>query len=341
MKHDTEERKVAMFKDNKLRLLMTLVGFLRLGANDDPDASWVIPSSVTSAELQEAIDLIRKFEFDPPIYENGRGPEDFLRSAAAARWSRRAEFDDDSDGVDYDSEQDLGEYAVDNATTRKADGERKKLKRRRRARTPVELDDEERDARAEARRKKEIEKQAKTKSTMFVHDSDDEEWDADKDAVFFAREQALREETMKQFKTSLVLGTVEPAVSTKDLTKKRKAEDSTKKSKRRKSPPKRKAGPFDDSDEDENMDDAVSVSSRAISEEAVNESEDEATDTPLSSQHASSRDGTSKARAAVPSLKLRDAIVVDDNDDEDDIPVVRRPIARNTRAGFLIDSDSE
>ncbi|KAF3032205.1 Topoisomerase 1-associated factor 1 [Didymella heteroderae] len=340
--HDTEERKVAMFKDNKLRLLMTLVGFMRLGANDDPDASWVIPSSVTSAELQEAIDLIRKFEFDPPIYENGKGPEDFLRSAAAARRSRRAEYDDDSDGVDHDSEEDRGEYAVDNATARKPDGERKKLKRRRRAHTPVELDDEEREARAEARRKKEIEKQAKTKSTMFVHDSDDEEWDADKDATFFAREQALREETMNQFKKSLVLGTVEPAVSKKDMTKKRKAEDTSKKSKRRKSPPKRKAGPFDDSDEDENMDDdAASISSRAPSEEVADESEDEATDTPLSSQHAGSKGDTPKALAVATSSTSQDPIMVDDDDDDDDIPVARRHVARNTRAGFIIDSDSE
>lgn len=330
-----------MFKDNKLRLLMTLVGFMRLGADDDPDASWVIPSSVTSAELQEAIDLIRKFEFDPPIYENGKGPEDFLRSAAAARRSRRAEFDDDSDGVDHDSEEDRGEYAVDDATTRKPDGESKKIRRRRRAHTPVELDDEERDARAEARRKKEIEKQAKTKSTMFVHDSDDEDWDADKDAAFFAREQALREETMNQFKKSLVLGTVEPAVSKKDLTKKRKAEDTSKKSKRRKSPPKRKAGPFDDSDEDENMEDAVSVSSRAPSEEAVDESADEATDTPLSSQHAGSKDDTSKALAAATSSKSQNALMLDDDGEDDDIPVARRPAARKTRAGFIIDSDSE
>ncbi|KAJ4338570.1 Topoisomerase 1-associated factor 1 [Didymella glomerata] len=342
VEYDTEERKAAMFKDNKLRLLMTLVGFMRLGANDDPDASWVIPSSVTSVELQEAIDLIRKFEFDPPIYENGKGPEDFLRSAAAARRSRRAEFDDDdSDGVDHESEEDRGEYTVDDATSRKPDGERKKLKRRKRAHTPVELDDEERDARAEARRKKEIEKQAKTKSTMFVHDSDDEEWDADKDAAFFAREQALREETMDQFKNSLVLGIVEPAVSKKDLTKKRKAEDTTKKTKRRKSPPERKAGPFDDSDEDEDMDDAVSVSSRAPSEEAADESEDEATDTPLSSQHAGSKDETPKALAVATSSKTQDAIMVDDDDDDEDVPVARKPVARNTRAGFIIDSDSE
>lgn len=329
-----------MFKDNKLRLLMTLVGFLRLGADDDPEASWVIPSSLSSAELQEAIDLIRKFEFDPPIYENGKGPEDFLRSKAAAarRSTRRAEFDDDSDGIDQNSEEDRGEYAVDAATNRKPDGERKKLKQRRRAHTPIELDDEEREARAEARRKKEIEKQAKIRSEIFVNDSDDEEWSAEKDAAFFAREQALRDATLNQFKTSLVLGTVEPAVSKRELSKKRKAEESSKKTKRRKSPPKRKAGPFDDSDEDD-VEDAVSISSRAPSEASADESENEATDTPLSSQHAGSKEDTPRALAAATTSKSQDVVMVDD--DDDDIPVVRRPAARTTRAGFIIDSDSE
>ena len=337
-----------MFKDNKLRLLMTLVGFVRLGANDDSDASWVVPSSRTSVVLKEAIDLIRKFEFDPPIYEDGKGPEDLLRSKAAAarRSTRRAEFDDDSDGIDHDLEEDRGEHAVDDPTARKPDGERNNPKRRRRAHTPVELDDEQREARAEARRKKDIEKQAKTKSTMIDHDFDDEEWDADKDAAFLARKQALREETMNQFKRSLVLGTVEPAVSKKALSKKRKAEETTKKSKRRKSSPKRRAGPFDDSDDGENMSDAASISSRAPSEAVETaltdaESDNEATDTPLSSQLAGGKDDTAHTSAVVNTSKIQDIAMADDDDDDDDAPVVRRPAARNMRAGFVIDSDSE
>ncbi|KAJ4378060.1 Topoisomerase 1-associated factor 1 [Neocucurbitaria cava] len=212
----------------------------------------------------ESIDLIRKFEFDPPTYEDGKAPEELLRSKAAAarRSTRRVDFDDDSDGIDHDSEQDRGEYGPDAATARKPDGERKKLKRRKRARTPVELDEDEKDRRAEARRKKEIEKQTKVMlSTMFIHDSDDEDWDADKDATFFAREQALRDEAMTAFQKAMTLGSTEPASS-----KKRKADEPAKKSKRRKSPPKRNA-PFDDSDDepDEEMEDAVSINSRASS----------------------------------------------------------------------------
>ena len=124
---------------------MTLVGFTRLGAQDDPEAAWIIPSSLTSGELQEAIELIRKFEFDPPIYEDGKGPEDMLRNKTTRRSTRRANFDDDSDAIDDDLDEDRGEYAVDGPTVRSADGTaKKKLKRRRRVGTPIELDEEER-----------------------------------------------------------------------------------------------------------------------------------------------------------------------------------------------------
>ncbi|KAI4945553.1 Topoisomerase 1-associated factor 1 [Alternaria rosae] len=344
IKHDTEERRVAMFKDNKLRLLMNLVGFERLGEHHDPDASWIIPSSLTSTQLQEAIDLIRKYEFDPPTYEDGKAPEDLLRSKAASarRSTRRAEFDDDSDGIDRDEEEDHGEYAKGGPTERDADAPRKTLKRRRRERSPVELDDEEKDRRAEARRKKEIEKQAKALSTMYVHDSDDEDWDAEKDAAFFAREQAIREENMKVFKKSLVLGTVEPAVS-----KKRKADAPAKKSKRRKSPPKRKA-PFADSDDD--MEDAESSQALSVVDgnEEEDEDDDETTDTPLSSQNAGATavsDADTPKKPASSTTQKMDTTMADadsDDDDDDDAPVARRPAAaRNMRAGFIIDSDSE
>lgn len=351
VKPDDEERRVAMFKDNKLRLLMNLVGFSRLGEAHDPDATWIIPSSLTSAQLQESIDLIRKFEFDPPTYEDGKGPEDLLRSKAVAarRSTRRVDFDDDDDN---DSEEDRGEYALDEPSARKPDGERKKLKRRRRERTPVELDDEEKNRRAEARRQKELEKKAKTKSTMYIHDSDDEDWDAEKDAEFFAREEKLRDETMAAFKKSLVLGTIEPVVS-----KKRKADGPARSSKRQKTPPKRKAQPFDDSDDDDAAEEGngvVSVSSRAGSEgeESVvnDESEDGVTDTPLSSQHAGAAQtsDTEPARKPIVSANkvAQDMVMADagdeDEDEDEDAPVARRPVARSsTRAGFIIDSDSE
>jgi replication fork protection complex subunit Tof1/Swi1 len=390
IKTDTEERRVAVFKDNKLRLLMTLVGFTRIGADNDSDASWLVPPSLTSADLQAAIGLIRKYEFDPLTYEDGKGPEDMLRSKTATerRAAPRVEFDDDSDGIDGDKE-DRGEYAVDGPTARKPAGIRKKLTRRR-ERTPVELNDEEQDARAEARRTKEAEKQRKIKSTMFVHDSDDDDWDVDKEKEFYERENEIREFTMAQFKKSMGL-TVDESISSKK-TKKRKADGEDKKRKKRrktpprkkdafddngdeedgtsgasgldeqpktdkrKAPPKRRAGPFDASDSgDEDVhgegSDADSEARKVVNIDS--EEEDEATDTRLSSQHAAATrasDGESRLKTTSETTAMKqDVVMMDDEDEdedgdedeaEDDGPVTRRPAAR-TRAGFVIESDSD
>jgi replication fork protection complex subunit Tof1/Swi1 len=334
VKPDNEERRIAMFKDNKLRLLLDLIGFSRLGANDDPDATWIIPSSLTSTELQEAIDLIRKYEFDPPTYQDGKGPEAMLRSKTAAA-RRKVDWDDDSDGIDRESEVDHGEYTAGGPTVRKADdANRKVLKRRRRLRTPVEPDDEEIERRVRARRKKEAEK-----STELVHDSDDEDWDADKEAEFYAREEALRAQNFAAFKKSLAMGSTELAFA-----KKRKAEEATHENrKKRKTPLPKKVGPFDldDSDDSEAVGNNGSGSSRAQSTEAGAildvDSEDEATDTPLSSQHAPFPSSITPTIA-----KEQDVVMMDaDDDDDDDSPVVRRSTTRKTRAGFVVDSDSE
>jgi replication fork protection complex subunit Tof1/Swi1 len=253
------------------------------------------------------------------------------------------DFDDDEDDEGAVSAEDHGEYGADAPTARKPDGERKKPKRRQRVRTPVELDDEEKDRRAAARRKKELEKLVKEKSTIFVHDSDDED-DAERDAAFFAREEALRQEMKKALGKSLVLGSVEPATS-----KKRKAEIPASESKRRKTPPKRKAFADSDDDSDEDMGDAPSVSSRAPSIQAQEvlevESADETTDTPLSSQHAAGAheaDGDTPMKTISSSTaKSRSAALARDSNDEDDedVPVVRRQTGRKPRAIF--DDDSE
>ncbi|KAJ4349912.1 Topoisomerase 1-associated factor 1 [Didymosphaeria variabile] len=347
IKPDSEERRVAIFKDNKIRLLLTLVGFTRLGANNDLGAIWVIPSTLTSKDLHEAIDLIRKYEFDPPTYDDGKGPEDMLRnkSAAARSSTRRVDWDDDDDGIEHDSDGERGEYALDEPAARRTDGSEKTvLKRRRRARTPVDLDDEEKQEKADARRQKEIEKQLKVKSTMFVHDSDDED-DPEADAAFFAREEALRAQNKANIAKSLVLGNTESAVP-----KKRKADGPTaNKSRRRKTQPKQRAGPFDLDESDVEEADIASdgdSSGRAQSEERhvdLDDSEDEATDTPLSSQLAGAAEVPTKSTVLTASrdgdVPMVDAD--DDDDDDDEVVTVRRPPVRNTRAGFIVDSDSE
>ena len=72
---DNAERKTATYKDKHLRLLLKTLSFHRLGANDDPDAAWIIPSELGAQSLTTSLGLIKKFEFDLPVYEEGKSAE--------------------------------------------------------------------------------------------------------------------------------------------------------------------------------------------------------------------------------------------------------------------------
>ena len=303
-----------MYKDNKLRLLMQLVGFQRLGLDDDPEASWIIPSSISASELTESIDLIRKFEFDPPIYENGKTAEDFLRSKAAAR-RRRASFDDDSEGEGGSQGEEDFEFPAGGPTTRKSDAleELKNRRRRRRRSGTQELDDEEKDRRAEARRKADLEKRRKIKSDMFVHDSDDET-DDERDKVFFAKEEEIREAAGRSILKALTEG-----ISNEKGSKKRKSTRERKKSRKR-----RKESELEsEADDSGGEDDAVSISSKASSARVgdmleLDSDVDEATDTPFSSQqhgnHTSDRDAPVEISKPA-SVAMEDAIMLDEENE--------------------------
>ncbi|OCL07791.1 topoisomerase 1-associated factor 1 [Glonium stellatum] len=340
VKPDNDERRISMHKDNKLRLLMKLVGFQRLGLDDDPEASWIIPSFISASELKESIDFIRKFEFDPPVYENGKTAEDFLRSKAAAR-RRRASFDDDSEGEGRSEGEGGFEFPIGGPTARKSDAlEELRNRRRRRLRrsgTPQELDDEEKAQRAEARQRADLEKRRKIKSDMFVHDSDDESND-ERDKAFFAKEEEIRKAARRSTQKVVTEGTPDERRS-----KKRKSMGKPKKSRKKRKESELESEAGDSREED----DAVSVSSKASSAEigdmlGVHSDEEEATDTPLSSQqhgnYGSGRDPS--VETSKPISAEKEDVVMLDEEDEDATPI-RRPVARNVRAGFVIDSDSE
>ncbi|KAF2813817.1 uncharacterized protein BDZ99DRAFT_459572 [Mytilinidion resinicola] len=338
VKPDNEERRIALYKDNKLRLLMTLLGFLRLGLDTDMEANWIIPHTLTASDLKEAVNLIQKFEFDPPTYEDGKAAEDFLRSKAAGR-RRRASFDDDSEGAGGSQSEDHGEYGALGPTATKSDALeelKKRRRRRRRSGTPQELDDAEKERRKEARRLKDLEKQAKHKSTMFVHDSDDES-DEERDRIFFEREEELRKATGREH--AKVISTEK---TKKPVSKKRKSAAGPKTGR------KKRKEMSSDSEENESEEDIIGVSSRASSVaigDILASDDEETTDTPISSQHheagqASDEDGSGLISRAAATAK-EDAMMVDDDEDDDDIAPARRPVARRMRAGFVIDSDSE
>jgi len=195
----------AMRRDKHLRLLLTLLGFQRLGGflNDDDDSAtspdsehWIIPSTTTPSQLSEYVDLIKKFEFDPPIYEDGKSAADFLRrkpitTNTTTRNHHNPGFNsDDSDGTS-DTE---GLFPAGGPTARRSshspDAGQPRRKRNRHAPDGV-LDESVVEARREARRKLEREKRGKVKSALFVRDSDDES-DEERDRVFFREEDERR-----------------------------------------------------------------------------------------------------------------------------------------------------
>ena len=202
----TPERATAMFKNAKLRLLLTLAGFERLGIDDEPGATWIIPSELTARDLHETHECIDRHRRDPVMQYGDEDPvsaEDLLRRRPNTR-TRKAEFDDDSEdnGIVPDGEEEEFLFPaggpVDEKRRKKDALAELRKKRRKRRHVPVSdddddqdegLDDATRERRRKARLEADLEKRRKIKSTEFVGDSED---DSDADREFFRKEEERR-----------------------------------------------------------------------------------------------------------------------------------------------------
>lgn len=190
---------------------MKVVGFERLVSTLDEElgSTWVIPSRHSAEDLVEYKDLINKAEFSPPLFEDGETPEDQIRRKIAPR--KKASYDDDDDD-DLDDLIDDGDDILfpKNLPNKRLVGPyndkpgKKRRVRRRKDTSGSELEDvdtrdEIRAKKAHNRRKRELEKQRKIKSNLYVNPSDDES-DAERDAEFFAREEAIRQRVKEALK---------------------------------------------------------------------------------------------------------------------------------------------
>ncbi|KAI5236327.1 timeless-domain-containing protein [Aureobasidium subglaciale] len=329
LKPDTDDRKLSLFKDKFLRLLLKLLSLDRLGENDDPDASWIVPSSMPSSLLLSNLALIRKFEFDLPTFEGGVAPESLLRSKSAAGLHARADRSAVASAVNSDDEGDTLSDLDDQAaalfepggpTSRPADYEKPRSKKRLLQRKAPELSEEERLLRAQERDAREREKNAKVKSALRITDSDDED-DAEKDAEFFALEEQRRKKISGVIRNAL-LNEVDDSAGQKGKRKAKATKEKTAKGKKRKT-----ITIEDDSDgdgelaSDTEMSDVSAVDLSSDAEEAPE-------DTPMDT---------------VSPIKTSTAVVIDEdeNEDEDDIVQARPARARpSARLPFLDDSDS-
>ncbi|KAL8791623.1 MAG: hypothetical protein Q9195_005772 [Heterodermia aff. obscurata] len=213
----TPERATALFKNAKLRLLLTLAGFERLGIDDEPGTTWILPSGLTARDLHATHDCIDRHRRDPVMQYGDEDPvsaQDLLRRKPA----RRAEFDDDSDGIVPDEEEEEEEEEeflfpaggpVDEKRRKKDALAELKQKRRKRRHSDDEEEEENeatRERRRKARWEADLEKRRKIKSAEFVGDSSEEDSDADRE--FFRMEEERRRGQAGRVREALRAGRV-------------------------------------------------------------------------------------------------------------------------------------
>ncbi|KAI0854397.1 timeless-domain-containing protein [Daldinia vernicosa] len=334
---DNDARRTAMFKNSHLRLLMKLVGFERLvpSVDETPESAWVIPPHVTADQIQDSLDLIKKAEFSPPTFDDGKLAEDQLRRKAAVR--RKAVFDDDDDGIADDDDEIL--FPAGGPTTRKVADEfldkPKKTRRRRRRGSDVEEPTEDQlEEKARARKEREKAKARRFKSDLYVHASDDESDDGERWAEFYANEERIRKRQNAAAAKNAVAVTTSAAPKQAE---KRKAQELL----------------GHDSDNDDDL---------ILPQGSEDEDEDEGEgrengasgtdDTPLSSSPRAgsvssakrrrlSKEPPSSAPAATDGdVEMADADA-DADDNDDDVPAAKAPARRRARAGFIVDSSDE
>ncbi|KAG8530037.1 uncharacterized protein KY384_005519 [Bacidia gigantensis] len=352
-----EGTRIAMFKNARLRLLMVLSSFKRLGEEDEPDSTWIIPSPIPSSQLRHIHDLIEKHRQDPKFQYGEEEPvsaEDMLRRKSTTN-TRRAEYDDDSDGSVSQGEEDFLFPAGGPTNTvesrESALDKLKKNRRKRRASDDHELDEETREARRNARAEADLERRRGIKSAQFVHESD-EDTDEEKDRDFFAREAARRngqrERVMEALSARRVAGNMtggkaKPSVRVGEKRKFDSAVESTRKKAKTNSD-------ASGSDEDLDMSDSDSQSGvRAAAVSSIVSSLSETT--PLSSPPHVAPEGKALEAEVAEDLgpssqsenvrKLSRLATNDSEEDKGDSDVaatIRRPRAR---AAIFDDSDDE
>lgn len=331
--------KNAMFANAKLRLLMSSVGFERLGVEDVPGASWVVPAALTSDDLREKVSPINKALLNPVSEGSEEDPRQLLRrrETGSARQSGvhgplDVNFGSDSEGEDTVPD---GPLFPPNPRSKlnALDELKKKRKKKRKDDTEKEpLDDETLNARRDERLSNALARQAKIKSDLFIHASD-EESDEEADKVFFRLEEERRLKQAEDVKRAQLTGTLEKASKGgKSSVRKRKSDLGI--ASNAAEPKRRRRGPGSDDGDGDILMAEHSPGSQQLSTTHDAQADE---DTPLTSAEDDfnfdddlviNRDRQPKAVAAE-----------DDADgDEEDTPVARRRM----RGGFVLDeSDSE
>jgi replication fork protection complex subunit Tof1/Swi1 len=347
-----DEVRTAMFKNGRLRLLMKLVGFERLGDEDVIGATWVVPSALTASDLEQTKKILEEFEFTPWKADHEEDtPESLIRRVKNISSKededdvRRDAFIDDSEGDDDGLEEFLFPDNIRSKSTAARDViEELKEKRRKRKREAEPLDDETLERRQKARQEAALERRRKIKSDLYIHDSDDES-DAEKDREFFKREEEVRRRQEERIRHAMKVGAART-----------EAESGSENRKKRKPNAKNKAAPNKRKKDDEEAissdDDLLMLSgdesaSSQLRRASGTEDEAELDDTPLSSQSSAGKAPAERveigrkelAQSRTGSLFEAKGTEVEADDDEEDLPV--STARQRYRGGFIIDSDDD
>ncbi|KAL4734966.1 topoisomerase 1-associated factor 1 [Aspergillus similis] len=214
VKSQDDSFKRAMFQNAKLRLLMTLLKFDRLGQENVEGISWIIPSELRSDELRESKAVIDKALLIGNTDE--RDPNDLLRKKYGheSRDGVSGQALDVNFGSDSEGEDVIPDGPLFPANPRSKANALNDLKQKRKKRKDKEekepVDEETFEERRQARLENTRWRLAKIKSDLYVHASD-EESDVEADQEFFRLEEERRKEQSERIKKALLLGRTEDA----------------------------------------------------------------------------------------------------------------------------------
>ncbi|GAA6027789.1 hypothetical protein JCM8097_001720 [Rhodosporidiobolus ruineniae] len=175
------------------KLLMRLLEWESTETPDSGELVWSIPATILPSKLDSDLKIVNDFLLDPVDPQNGKSAADLLRKKRKkpVRRKRAPLSDEEHAGLPDDTDEDAN--VGDGGGKKRAGAKRKKRSR------AVDDDEEDDDVRVEkrekakkARAKKRKEEEMAYKSAQFIADSDDED-DPERDALFFAAEQALRD----------------------------------------------------------------------------------------------------------------------------------------------------
>ncbi|GAA5969681.1 hypothetical protein JCM11641_008004 [Rhodosporidiobolus odoratus] len=162
---DPEQKESATVNPH-FKLLMRLLEWESTETPETSELVWSIPATIVPSRLDSDLKIINDFLLDPVDPQNGKSASELLRKKRKKPVRRKRK-------LASDDELELGEDGEDGEEGDEA-GEGKKAKAKKQ------------------RAKKRKEEEMAYKSAQFIADSDDED-DAERDAIFFAAEAALRE----------------------------------------------------------------------------------------------------------------------------------------------------